>query len=151
MTNLQLVPKSTHARGAPGLSQPSFLGITYPTHDTWVRSLGLQLRSVVKIRIADAWAHPARYAMSKTQPKPSILIIGAGELGAATGVSLVRSGRYGKVTIIDRAQILPAIDAASCDYNKVVRMDYMDDVYATLAKQSIDEWRKPEWKGIFHE
>ncbi|WWC85665.1 uncharacterized protein L201_000531 [Kwoniella dendrophila CBS 6074] len=83
--------------------------------------------------------------------KPSVLILGAGELGAATAVSLLKSGNYGKVTVIDRAHVLPALDAASCDLNKVVRFDYMDDDYSRLAKQAIDEWNKPEWKGIYHQ
>ncbi|WWC66980.1 uncharacterized protein I206_100887 [Kwoniella pini CBS 10737] len=83
--------------------------------------------------------------------KPTVLIIGAGELGASTAVSLLRSGKYGKVTVIDRAETLPALDAASCDINKVVRFDYIDEDYALLAKKAIDEWNKPEWKGIYHQ
>ena len=86
-----------------------------------------------------------------TITKPSVLIVGAGELGAATAVSLSRSGKYGPITIIDRSPVLPAVDAASCDINKMVRADYAGPVYAKLAKQAIDEWCKPEWKGIFHQ
>ncbi|GFZ51120.1 hypothetical protein JCM24511_08878 [Saitozyma sp. JCM 24511] len=86
-----------------------------------------------------------------TFTKPSVVIVGAGELGAATAVSLLRSGKYERVTVIDRAVELPAIDAASCDINKVVRFDYMDDDYSVLARRAIDEWNKDEWKGIYHQ
>ncbi|ODO02036.1 hypothetical protein L198_02767 [Cryptococcus wingfieldii CBS 7118] len=83
--------------------------------------------------------------------KPSVLVVGAGELGAATAVSLLRAGKFGEVTVIDRAAELPALDAASCDINKVVRFDYVDADYSALAKKAIDEWNKPEWKGIYHQ
>jgi sarcosine oxidase/L-pipecolate oxidase len=86
-----------------------------------------------------------------TFTKPSVVIVGAGELGAATAVSLLRSGKYGRVTVIDRAAELPAMDAASCDINKVVRFDYMDDDYSVLARRAIDEWNKADWKGIYHQ
>ncbi|WVQ81936.1 hypothetical protein IAT38_004063 [Cryptococcus sp. DSM 104549] len=86
-----------------------------------------------------------------TVTKPSVLIVGAGEFGASTAVSLLRSGKYGQVTVIDRAPQLPAMDAASCDINKVVRFDYIDPVYANLAREAITEWNKDEWKGIYYQ
>lgn len=83
--------------------------------------------------------------------KLSVLIVGAGEFGAATACSLLKSGRYGKITVLDRATTLPAMDAASCDINKVVRYDYIDPMYSNLAMEAIKEWQKPEWKGIYHQ
>lgn len=82
---------------------------------------------------------------------PSVLIVGAGEFGASTAVSLLRTGSYSKVTIIDRSPILPAPDAASCDLNKIVRCDYSDMDYCRLAKEAIVEWNKEDWKGIYHQ
>ena len=61
-------------------------------------------------------------------PKPSVRIVGAGALGSATAVSLLQSGNYSKITIIDRSPVLPAVDAASCDINEVVRFDYADEL-----------------------
>lgn len=92
-------------------------------------------------------SHLSRMALYR----PSVLIVGAGEFGASTALALLRSGRYGKITILDRASQLPAMDAASCDINKVVRNDYADPGYAKLAREAIKEWQKPEWKGIFHQ
>ena len=83
-------------------------------------------------------------------PKSHILVIGAGEFGAATALSLLQSGRY-TVTILERAPTLPPEDAASTDLNKVVRFDYSDTDYAELAWHAIEEWRRPEWEGIYHE
>lgn len=89
--------------------------------------------------------------MITTPSQPSVLIVGAGEFGAGTAVSLLRSGAYSKVTVLDRASVLPASDAASCDINKVVRWDYADPQYVKLARRAIDEWNKEEWKGIYHQ
>ncbi|KAK8870079.1 hypothetical protein IAR55_000649 [Kwoniella newhampshirensis] len=86
-----------------------------------------------------------------TTSKPSVLIVGAGEFGAATAVSLLRSNLYSAITVLDRASTLPASDAASCDINKVVRFDYADEDYAVLARKAIEEWNKEDWKGIYHQ
>ena len=86
-----------------------------------------------------------------TTDKTSVLIVGAGEFGTSTAVSLLRTGKYSKVTVIDRAPVLPAVDAASTDINKVVRWDYSDADYCRLAREAIVEWNKPEWKGIYHQ
>ena len=82
-------------------------------------------------------------------PKQHILIVGAGEFGASTALSLLETGKY-SVTILDRAPVLPALDAASTDMNKVVRWDYSDKDYAKLARESIDLWNR-DFKGIYHQ
>jgi len=89
--------------------------------------------------------------MTSCFEKPSVLIVGAGEFGAATAVELLRSGNYSTVTIIDRAPEIPAMDAASTDINKVVRFDYTDPDYAVLAREAVNRWRQPKWKGIYNE
>lgn len=80
----------------------------------------------------------------------SVLIVGSGVFGVSTAYHLLKRG-YKDVTIIDRASTLPACDAASTDLNKIVRSDYSDPIYAALAKEAIEELRKPEWKGLYHE
>jgi sarcosine oxidase/L-pipecolate oxidase len=89
--------------------------------------------------------------MTSLFEKPSVLIVGAGEFGATTAVELLRSGNYSTVTIIDRASVIPAMDAASTDINKVVRFDYTDADYAKLAREAVIRWRDPKWKGIYNE
>lgn len=83
-------------------------------------------------------------------PKTSVLVVGAGELGATAAVELAASGHYA-VTVLDRAPALPAADAASTDINKAVRCDYTDRDYALLAQESIRRWRQKEWEGVYHE
>lgn len=83
-------------------------------------------------------------------PKTKVVVIGAGELGATAAVSLAESGHY-DVTVLDRAPVLPAEDAASTDINKAVRADYIDRDYAVLAQESIRRWRGKEWEGVYHE
>ena len=46
-----------------------------------------------------------------------ILIIGAGCFGLSTAYHLLRRG-YKNVTVVDKAENLPAADAASTDINK---------------------------------
>ncbi|BEI80305.1 hypothetical protein CcaverHIS002_0108340 [Cutaneotrichosporon cavernicola] len=87
--------------------------------------------------------------MSNRFAKPSVLIVGSGEFGSTTAVELLRSGNYSSVTVLDRLQTIPAVDAASTDINKVVRFDYADEEYAVLAHEAIQRWLRPEWKGIY--
>ncbi|EJT96749.1 FAD dependent oxidoreductase [Dacryopinax primogenitus] len=79
-----------------------------------------------------------------------VIIIGSGAFGLSTAYHLLKTGRY-RVTVLERAPAGLAVDAASTDINKIVRSDYSDMFYARLAKEAIEEWRKPEWKGTYHE
>jgi len=87
------------------------------------------------------------FKLQKMVKKTSVLIVGAGEFGAGTALSLLKTGNY-TVTMIDRAPELPALDAASTDINKVVRWDYSDKDYAKLAREAIDVWNR-DYKGIY--
>ncbi|KAL8291910.1 hypothetical protein RQP46_002168 [Phenoliferia psychrophenolica] len=87
-------------------------------------------------------------------PPSTILIVGAGEFGAATALSLVKgayAGHEGLITILDRAVDPPAVDAASSDYNKIIRQDYSDPFYAKLACAALTSWRTTEYREHFHE
>lgn len=81
--------------------------------------------------------------------KSHVVIVGSGEFGASTALSLLRSGKY-TVTVLDRAAVLPAEDAASTDINKVVRFDYAEKDYADLCWEAIERW-KSEFPGVYHE
>lgn len=82
--------------------------------------------------------------------KPSVVIVGAGELGATTALELLKSGHYSTITILDRSKEFPALDAASTDINKVVRFDYTDPDYAKLARECVRRWSAPEWEGVYY-
>lgn len=45
----------------------------------------------------------------------------------------------------------PTLDAASSDLNKIVRSDYCDPLYSTLAREALERWRSPTWKEYYSE
>ncbi|KAM0547242.1 hypothetical protein ACHAPJ_010504 [Fusarium lateritium] len=67
-----------------------------------------------------------------TSLTPSVLVIGAGNFGAAKALSLLRKGNV-KVTIVDAAAY-PNPPAASHDTNKIVRDDYPVRLFMRLLK-----------------
>ncbi|KAJ7782733.1 FAD dependent oxidoreductase [Mycena metata] len=81
---------------------------------------------------------------------PKTLIVGSGCFGLSTALELLKRG-YQDVTVIDRAETLPAPDGASNDFNRIVRTSYADAVYSKLAKDAIDSWRTDEWLDTYHE
>ncbi|KAI6007717.1 FAD dependent oxidoreductase [Pisolithus orientalis] len=79
-----------------------------------------------------------------------ILIVGAGVFGLSTAYHLQEDG-FKDITILDKADELPALDAASTDINKVVRSIYADSFYTRLARDAIARWKEPMWEGCYHE
>jgi len=69
----------------------------------------------------------------------SIIIVGAGNFGAATALSLARQGGV-KITLVDTANF-PNPRAASHDVNKIVRDDYPDTLYMRMLYRAMPIWR----------
>ena len=89
--------------------------------------------------------------MSPTTADPTFIIIGAGMFGASTAYHLAKAIPSAAITLIDRSAF-PCPLAASYDYNKIVRADYGDKSYMSLALESLKEWRTdPLYKQFFHE
>lgn len=89
--------------------------------------------------------------MSPSAAAPSFIIIGAGVFGASTAYHLAKAIPSATITLIDRSPY-PCPLAASYDYNKIVRADYGDKFYMSLALKSQHEWRtNPLYKPFFHE
>lgn len=69
--------------------------------------------------------------MASSTSSPAVVIIGAGVFGLSTAYHLLERG-YTGVTVLDRAEHLPAVDAASTDMNKGVLLFpvllYLDDI-----------------------
>jgi hypothetical protein len=64
---------------------------------------------------------------------------------------MYKRGEY-SITILEKSYVVPAPDAASTDINKVIRSgDYADPAIAALNVDAVNEWRKPEWEGTYHE
>lgn len=55
--------------------------------------------------------------MTNVDPESPIVIVGAGCFGLSTAYHLLKRG-FTNVTVLDRAEVLPAKDAASTDLNK---------------------------------
>ncbi|KAG6009186.1 hypothetical protein E4U54_008594 [Claviceps lovelessii] len=81
----------------------------------------------------------------------SYLIIGAGNFGAGTALSLINRQGTSKVTLVDTTQF-PNPRAASHDINKIVRDDYPDELYMKMLKNAMPLWRNHDlYKTWYHE
>ncbi|GAA6021415.1 hypothetical protein JCM11491_006701 [Sporobolomyces phaffii] len=92
--------------------------------------------------------------MAAPRPPQTVLIVGAGEFGSTTAVSLAEGpyrGHEHLIRVVERGAEPPALDAASSDYNKIVRSEYSDPLYARLAREAIAEWESnPRWQPHYH-
>ncbi|KAL0955779.1 hypothetical protein HGRIS_001993 [Hohenbuehelia grisea] len=105
------------------------------------------------------------------QPGDRVVIVGAGCFGASAALHFLDDG-FKDVVVLDRAETLPAPDAASNDLNKgefwaadghhnasdgdavntVVRTSYSDIFYTKLAREAIARWKDTDaWGGAYHE
>ena len=73
----------------------------------------------------------------------SVLIVGAGEFGLATALSLLSRPRFSKarITIVDAAAQLPNPAGSSVDASRIIRADYGNAMYARLAAKAQEQWR----------
>ncbi|KAF4595563.1 sarcosine oxidase [Ophiocordyceps camponoti-floridani] len=78
------------------------------------------------------------------------LIIGAGNFGAATALTLAKRGGA-RVTLVDSAAY-PNRRAASYDVNKIVRDDYPDKLYMRMLIKAMPKWRSDKlYSSYYHE
>ena len=90
--------------------------------------------------------------LSKTSAEiiPSYIILGAGVFGASTAYHLIKKYPSASITLVDRTTG-PCQNAASWDWNKVVRADYEDPFYMRLALEAMDFWTEDVlFKPYFH-
>ncbi|KAL1723712.1 FAD dependent oxidoreductase [Schizophyllum commune] len=79
-----------------------------------------------------------------------ILIIGAGCFGISTAYHLLKRG-FKNITVLERSDVLPAVDGSSNDFNRIVRSSYSDKFYAQLALDAIKTWKTDLYKDAYHE
>ena len=103
--------------------------------------------------------------MSSSPPPPDILILGAGVFGLSTALSLTRNPSYSstRITLVDQfspesaeARPSPNPSASSIDTSRIIRSDYADPAYSSLALSSQRHWRSTSptgWggEGRYHE
>ncbi|KAF4416345.1 hypothetical protein FACUT_12641 [Fusarium acutatum] len=79
-----------------------------------------------------------------------IVIIGAGLFGLTTAKQLALEGHQ-NITVLDR-HMPPVPDGSSSDISRVIRFDYADTDYCSLAYEAYRKWsRDPKYKGIFYQ
>lgn len=92
-------------------------------------------------------------SFAQDKPPSSILIVGSGVFGLSTALALTQRSRYDgtRITVLDRSSFPPQ-DASSIDSSRIIRADYANRIYASLASQAQDKWRG-EWgaEGRYHE
>ncbi|KAI7763273.1 hypothetical protein LZL87_012890 [Fusarium oxysporum] len=97
------------------------------------------------IRISTHYIHP----LTETQTS-KIVIIGAGLFGLTTAKQLALEGHQ-NITVIDR-HMPPVPDGSSSDISRVIRFDYADTDYCSLAYEAYRKWSQdPKYKGIFYQ
>lgn len=80
----------------------------------------------------------------------SVIIIGAGNFGAATALCLAKRGGV-DVTLVDSTDY-PNPRAASHDINKIVRDDYPDTLYMRMLMKAMPLWRQDKlYSSWYHE
>ncbi|KAI0150756.1 sarcosine oxidase [Xylariaceae sp. FL1272] len=94
---------------------------------------------------------PSRSVSAIMATQSRYLIIGAGNFGAATALSLATLSTKPKITLVDSAPF-PNPKAASHDINKIVRDDYPNPMYMRLMLEGMKEWRSsPLYSPFFHQ
>ncbi|XEV02992.1 hypothetical protein FSHL1_008279 [Fusarium sambucinum] len=82
-------------------------------------------------------------------PNSKIVVIGAGLFGLTTAKQLVLEGQQ-NITVIDR-HMPPVPDGSSSDISRIIRFDYADSDYCSLAYEAYQKWsQEVKYKGIFY-
>jgi sarcosine oxidase / L-pipecolate oxidase len=88
--------------------------------------------------------------MTVSMDNADYIIVGAGVFGVSTALHLARSQPTKKILLVDRKRPNPG--AASSDYNKIIRADYPDAIYTSLALRAVDAWKSdPVLSPYFHQ
>ena len=76
-------------------------------------------------------------------PPSSVLIIGSGVFGLSTALALSTrpSFKNAHITLLDRSPF-PSPDGSSIDTSRIIRADYSDPAYASLAASAQEIWRQ---------
>lgn len=84
----------------------------------------------------------------ESTPK-SYIIIGAGEFGLSTALSLLRrnTSPFLHITILEASETLPNPSGSSVDSSRIVRADYASAPYACLALEAQKLWRDKSEQG----
>ncbi|KAK1979567.1 FAD dependent oxidoreductase [Colletotrichum cereale] len=86
-----------------------------------------------------------------TSASSSVLIVGAGVFGLSLAHELAANRGYTSVTVLDRF-LPPVPDGSSVDVSRIIRTEYADPLYSSLATDALQGWRTSEVYGPhYHE
>lgn len=133
------------------LNSPSFSSTTLPPSTDSNSNCNSNIDVDVSSGSASHTPSPSR-TQTNNNPLPhnaipsSILVVGAGVFGLSTALSLTTRPEFAHttITVIDRSPepgVFPARDASSIDTSRIIRADYSDPAYASLAAEAQDAWR----------
>ncbi|KAK1593315.1 FAD dependent oxidoreductase [Colletotrichum navitas] len=81
----------------------------------------------------------------------SVVIVGAGVFGLSLALELAANRGYTSVTVLDRF-LPPVPDGSSVDVSRIIRTEYADPLYSSLATDALQGWRTSEvYKPHYHE
>ncbi|KAL6849409.1 hypothetical protein ACO1O0_008949 [Amphichorda felina] len=86
----------------------------------------------------------SRSPVAKHEP---ILVVGAGVFGLSLALELKKRG-YQDVTVLDR-YMPPVVDGSSVDISRVIRVDYGDQLYGSMAREAHEGWTT-EYQDHYH-
>ena len=66
------------------------------------------------------------------EEKPSIIIVGGGAWGLSSALHLHQAG-HRNIIVLERAEQIPSKYSGAYDINKIVRAEYEDPFYTSLA------------------
>ncbi|KAK8927864.1 L-pipecolate oxidase [Metarhizium anisopliae BRIP 53293] len=79
------------------------------------------------------------------------IIVGAGIFGLSLAYELAANRKYANVVVLDR-HAPPVPDGSSVDVSRIIRADYADSFYGSLAVDAMKEWRNnPDWSSHFYD
>lgn len=80
-----------------------------------------------------------------------LIIVGAGVFGLGLAYELAANRGYTNVIVLDRFAP-PVPDGSSVDVSRVIRAEYADSFYGSLAVDAMKEWRSnPHWSSHFYD
>ncbi|WDK20194.1 FAD dependent oxidoreductase [Colletotrichum graminicola] len=81
----------------------------------------------------------------------SVLIVGAGVFGLSLAHELAANRGYTSITVLDRF-LPPVPDGSSVDVSRIIRTEYADPLYSSLATDALQGWRTSGvYKPHYHE
>ncbi|KAH7165219.1 FAD dependent oxidoreductase [Dactylonectria macrodidyma] len=102
------------------------------------------------LRSLPSRSQPQTIATTVAPKNEAVLIVGGGTFGFSTALELSEP-QFTDITVLDSGSELPSPLSAGCDLNKIVRVEYDDDFYTSLALDAVAEWKTPFFAPFYEQ